>query len=535
MATKPKPASLGQQLKRKRGFLIAAELVTSRGTIFDQRASHALEVGRALAADDRFDLLSITDNPAGSAMLAPETLGRELKGLGQEVNIHLACKDANRNGLQARAFSLASEGFDNILAMSGDEPLSGHQGKAGSVFDIDSLGLIKLLADMNEGLEPIRKKEPAHAPTSFTIGCAMTNHKRQEREVMPLYFKLRKKVETGAQFVMNQIGYNARKDDELLRYMEHGDFSIPVFANVYVLARGAARAFNRELVPGVPVSDELLAEVEKYAAGKDKGREFFLDLAAKQVAISKGLGYKGAYLGGHVEAADFQEILDRAESFAPRDYKEFAKEIQYELKDEFYFFEKDPETGLSSTEVNQAYLESKRRGKLRAKARQPRYAFSRAAHNVVFGEDAPLHGPARAFFKATDNAPKPIAKAGHLVEQASKVPLFGCEDCGDCSLPDIAYLCPESSCAKNQRNGPCGGTRDGGVCEVEDFDCIWSRAYDRLKAYGEEETMLDGPVVIKDTALQGTSAWANTFLGRDHHAKHSEHEKQETAEKEKPK
>jgi methylenetetrahydrofolate reductase (NADPH) len=500
-------------------FLIAAELVTSRGTLFDKRAGHALEMGRTLAADDRFHLLSITDNPAGSAMLAPETLGRELKDLGQEVNIHLACKDANRNGLQARAFALASEGFHNVLAMTGDEPITGYKGRAGSVFDIDSVGLINLLREMNTGLEPMYKGEPPHEQTNFTIGCAMTNHKRQEREVMPLYFKLRKKVQTGAHFVMNQIAYNARKDDELLRWMEHADCAIPVFSNVYVLSRAAARTFNGERVPGVPVSDELLAEVEQQAKSKDKGREFFIDLAARQLAVSRGLGYKGAYLGGHVAAEDFQEIVDRAGGFAVDDYKEFAKQIQYDLDGEFYFFERDPETGLSSTEINAKYLESKRRGKLRGKAKQPRYAFSRAAHNVVFGEDAPLHKPARAFFRATDNAPKPVGKTLHIFEQASKVPLFGCEDCGDCSLPDIAYLCPESQCAKNQRNGPCGGTRDGGKCEVEEFDCIWSRAYDRLKPYGEEESMLDGPAVIKDGALQGTSAWRNSLLGRDHHSR----------------
>lgn len=499
--------------------MIAAELVTSRGTLFDKRAGAALELGRTLAADERFDLLSITDNPAGSAMLAPETLGRELTQGGQQVNIHLACKDANRNGLQARAFALASEGFNNVLAMSGDEPITGYRGRAGSVFDIDSVGLIKLLTDMNAGLEPIYKGEPAHERTNFTIGCAMTNHKRQEREVMPLYFKLRKKVQAGAHFVMNQIAYNARKDDELLRWMEREDCAIPVFANVYVLSPGAARAFNREHVPGVAVSDELLAEVDKQARSKDKGREFFLDLAARQLAVARGIGYRGAYLGGHVPAEDFQEIIDRADGFAAGDYKEFAKQIQYDLEGEFYFFERDPDTGLSSTEVNAEYLRSKQRGRLGKKVKQPRYAFSRAAHNVVFADDAPLHKPARAFFKATEDAPKPVGKALHLFEQANKVPLFGCEDCGDCSLPDIAYLCPESSCAKNQRNGPCGGTRDGAKCEVEDFDCIWSRAYDRLKAYGEEESMLDGPVVIKDAALQGTSAWRNTFLGRDHHAR----------------
>ena len=107
------------------------------------------------------------------------------------------------------------------------------------------------------------------------------------------------------------------------------------------------------------------------------------------------------------------------------------------------------------------------------------------------------------------------------IEHLSKSALFGCKDCGDCSLPEIAYVCPESQCAKNQRNGPCGGTREG-LCEVYDTECIWSQAYERLKAYGEEEEMLDNPVVVKDNALAGTSAWANAFLGRDHTARDGE-------------
>jgi len=51
------------------------------------------------------------------------------------------------------------------------------------------------------------------------------------------------------------------------------------------------------------------------------------------------------------------------------------------------------------------------------------------------------------------------------------------------------------------------------------IDAPLSEAYERLKACGEEESMLDGPVVVKDNALQGTSAWANTFLDRDHLAR----------------
>jgi methylenetetrahydrofolate reductase (NADH) len=147
-----------------------------------------------------------------------------------------------------------------------------------------------------------------------------------------------------------------------------------------------------------------------------------------------------------------------------------------------------------------------------------KYRFSRRLHNGVFASDAPLFSAGRTFYRRLESGPRALRKAAHGLEQAAKVPLFGCKDCGDCSLPEIAYVCPESQCAKNQRNGPCGGTRDG-ICEVYDTECIWSDAYERLKAYGEEESMLDGPVVVKDNALAGTSAWANTFLGRDHLAR----------------
>jgi methylenetetrahydrofolate reductase (NADPH) len=181
---------------------------------------------------------------------------------------------------------------------------------------------------------------------------------------------------------------------------------------------------------------------------------------------------------------------------------------------EFHLFEADPETGLSSDQVNREYLQSRqaRRTDLPVPAS---YRVSRLVHGAVFGPGAPLRPAARRLFEAVESGSPPLRKGAHAVEQAAKRPLFSCRDCGDCSLPEVAYVCPESMCAKNQRNGPCGGTRDG-LCEVYDTECIWSQAYERLKAYGEEQEMLDGPVVIRDNALAGTSAWANALLGRDH-------------------
>ena len=63
----------------------------------------------------------------------------------------------------------------------------------------------------------------------------------------------------------------------------------------------------------------------------------------------------------------------------------------------------------------------------------------------------------------------------------------------------MAYLCPESHCSKNQRNGPCGGSRDGD-CEVPGKPCVWARAYERQKPYAEEDAVLHRPVVIASSS-----------------------------------
>jgi methylenetetrahydrofolate reductase (NADPH) len=146
------------------------------------------------------------------------------------------------------------------------------------------------------------------------------------------------------------------------------------------------------------------------------------------------------------------------------------------------------------------------------------YQLSKLAHATMFARDttfASWGAKACARSKNPMLGPAPL----RLVEEISKAVLYRCKDCGDCSLPDIAYLCPESQCAKNQRNGPCGGTREG-RCEVDGYgDCIWLRAYERLKHDGREAKLLDHVPVVQNQGLRGTSAWANLWLGRDHNSK----------------
>ncbi len=305
-------ATLREKLSAPDAFVIGSELVTSRGVLEQRSGQVLMELAHRLAEDPRIDFLSLTDNPGGNPMIAPDALAARMRDVGQEVVLHFACKDMNRNGIESRAWKAASAGLDNILALTGDYPIAGQSGTAAPVFDIDSVGLLKLLGDMNDGVEELRAPDGRLLGTSFFLGVWSTNHKLHEREVMPQYFKLEKKVRAGAQFAINQLGWNARKDAELLDWVRQRELPVSMIANVYLLTRGVARVFHAGRIPGCVVTDELLAQAERYGGGEDKGREFFIDLAAKQVALARGLGYQGAYIGGHMPAATYGEILDRA-------------------------------------------------------------------------------------------------------------------------------------------------------------------------------------------------------------------------------
>lgn len=66
-----------------------------------------------------------------------------------------------------------------------------------------------------------------------------------------------------------------------------------------------------------------------------------------------------------------------------------------------------------------------------------------------------------------------------------------CAACGDCVLDETFGLCPVARCAKSLMNGPCGGTREGGKCEIdENTDCVWYLIHERAKARGAVESLL---------------------------------------------
>ena len=129
----------------------------------------------------------------------------------------------------------------------------------------------------------------------------------------------------------------------------------------------------------------------------------------------------------------------------------------------------------------------------------------------------PSTGP---FARSSEASPppglkRPITELEYLIKFVSS----RCRRCGDCTLAEVAFLCPQSQCPKFLFNGQCGGSSEG-WCEVFPGTrrCIFVRAYDRLRPYGEEGSLKGAYIRPRNWALDQTSSWANYFLGLDHRA-----------------
>lgn len=505
--------SLQTIFKEPKRFAIGIELVSTRGTMAEESAVKSRHFINQLSNSKEIDWVSITDNAGGNPMLAPAALGKPLLYNGKEVVIHLSCKDFNRNGLESEAWHLHSEGFNNILVLSGDLPSSGHKGQAKPVFDIDSVSLLRLLQQMNSGLNinnggKSKKLEKTH----YFLGAVVNNFKYTESEIIPQYLKLKKKIECGAQFIINQIGFDSRKCIELIQYIINNNLQkTMLIGNTYLLNAQITKSFSLNKIPGVFINKQLLNLSLKQTSSSDKGKAFFQELAAKQMALYRGLGYKGVYLGGINDFKSFEKILELEKSYAPQDWKEFAKEISYS-RPKGYFI---PKTKIKNKHTK-AMVETKNKF-WHNPFDKISYRIYNFIHTLMFTSGQGLDALFTRYYSQAKNS-KQGPTWMRCIELYSKSTLFSCKDCGDCSLQDTAFLCPESQCAKNQRNGPCGGSFEG-LCEANDRQCIWCRAYERLKKQNKEMQLLKHAPVLQDQSLRGTSSWANKWLNRDHHSK----------------
>lgn len=275
------------------------ELVPGRGAN-TKAQDHIVKMAALAANDSRIHGVTLTDSPGGKPSILTYPLITEISQLGIEPIVHFTCKDKNRNAIESELYALSRANAQNLLVMTGDYPDAGLSGQGKPVFDLDPVHTLQLIETMNHSQDT----------ADFFAGAVVSPFKKTEGEVMSQYYKLKKKIASGAKFVISQLGYDARKWDELRRYMNLYHPTTPLIGNVYVLSTPAAKLMNQNRIPGCVVTDQLVNTLKEDDTRYTTKKEGYLLRAAKLYALLKGLQYDGVTIGGHgLQYTDIQWLI----------------------------------------------------------------------------------------------------------------------------------------------------------------------------------------------------------------------------------
>jgi homocysteine S-methyltransferase len=235
-----------------------------------------IEQARALRAAG-VDAVNVPDGPR-----AQSRMGALMSGLliereaGIEAIVHYTCRDRNFLGMLSDVLGAAAVSLHNVLAVTGDPPKMGPYPDATAVFDIDSIGLVRLLDRLNRGLDPGgNAMTPA---TRFVVGVGVNPAAEfLDREIR----RFAAKVEAGADFAISQPVFDLDQLDRFLRATE--GFGIPILAGIWPLVSLRNAEFLANEVPGVSIPPATLARMQR---ASERGRDAAL---AEGVAIAREL------------------------------------------------------------------------------------------------------------------------------------------------------------------------------------------------------------------------------------------------------
>jgi homocysteine S-methyltransferase len=241
-------------------FVVSVEIDPPRGG----NPSGLLEVARTLAESGKVDVLDVNDNPRARARMSGLMASIAIeRNVGIETIPHLTPRDASVAGLESQLLAAHAEGIRNVLAITGDPPEAGDYPGAHGVYEVDSIGLTRLLTHLNAG-EDLNGAE-IDAPTTFFPGVAV-NPAADDLDLELERFE--QKLEAGARFAMTQVLFDL---DYLDRFVERlgGSCPIPLLVGVfYVRSYQLALRLHNE-VPGIVVPEAVQKRLRD--AGPDAG------------------------------------------------------------------------------------------------------------------------------------------------------------------------------------------------------------------------------------------------------------------------
>jgi methionine synthase I (cobalamin-dependent)/5,10-methylenetetrahydrofolate reductase len=256
-APEPETETLLQRKLRAGEFAVSVEIDPPRGG-----NPHAmLELARTLKDSGRVDVVDVNDNPRArarmSGLMASATIERVA---GIETIPHLTPRDLSVAGLESALLGAHAEGIRNVLAVTGDPPEAGDYPGASGVYEVDSIGLSRMISRMNAG-EDFNGRE-IDAPTSFYLGVAV-NPAADDLDYELERFE--QKLEAGVRFAMTQVLFDFAFLDEFLKRLG-GSCPIPLLIGIfYVKSYQLALRLHNE-VPGIVVPEHVQARLRDAGA-----------------------------------------------------------------------------------------------------------------------------------------------------------------------------------------------------------------------------------------------------------------------------
>ena len=248
LATLAAPTAVQRKLDAGE-FLVTVELDPPRGHNIEK-----LVQGAKLLKERGVEIVDINDGSLGRvrmSVLPTAILVREATGL--DINMHFTCRDRNLMGIQADVLGAHAVDIRNILAMTGDPPRTGDYVNATAVFDVDAIGLIRILTGMNHGLDATGNS--IGEPTSFCVGIALNPGAAEPTREMERFLA---KVEAGARWAQTQPVYDL---EVLERFFGSTRPPIPVVVGLLPLHSSRHAEFLHNEVPGITVPDGVRARM----------------------------------------------------------------------------------------------------------------------------------------------------------------------------------------------------------------------------------------------------------------------------------
>jgi methionine synthase / methylenetetrahydrofolate reductase(NADPH) len=285
-------------------FVSMVEIVPPKGT--DIRKE--IEGARFLKSVG-VDAINIPDSPRASARISNQALSLLVQQeVGIETVLHYTCRDRNVLGIQSDLLGAAAIGLHNLICITGDPPKMGNYPDATAVFDVDAIGLVNIVHNLNRGLDI--GGNPIGAGTAFVIGVgANPGLPNLDEEIRRFEYK----VEAGAEYAVTQPVFDLSLLESFLRRIDR--FRIPVMAGIWPLVSVRNAEFMKnELRVSVP--DSILERMAR-AKTPEAAREEGIAIAREMLIAVRGMvqgAQISAPLGRYGSAVDVLEALGTSHS-----------------------------------------------------------------------------------------------------------------------------------------------------------------------------------------------------------------------------